>query len=151
MTQYKGESWDKVPSQEVFDEIFRVSKNQIIFGGNYFKLPPTRGIICWDKRQSAPNFSQWEMAWTSFDKPAKLYSSTFMFDKSHPTQKPLDLMEWIISNWTQEGDTILDPFMGSGTTLVAAHNTRNVTGIEISPEYVKIAQDRLSALSEPLF
>ena len=135
MVQYKGEKWDKIPTQEVFDEIFRISKNQIIFGGNYFRLLPTRGIICWDKVQYAPNFSQWEMAWTSYEKPAKIFRHSFMFDKHHPTMKPTELMEWCM-DYAGETQTILDPFMGSGTTLVAAKQlNRNATGIEISEKY----------------
>lgn len=144
MVKYKGEGWDKIPEKAYFDEIFRVSKNQIIFGGNYFDLPPTRGVLCWDKGQYAPNFSQWEMAWTSFDIPAKLFRSTFQFNKQHPTQKPNDLMQWCIG-LSDGAQTILDPFMGSGTTLVAAkYLGRSATGIEISEKYCEIARSRLS-------
>ena len=85
------QDWDVAPSKEYFDELFRVSKHQIIWGGNYFDLPPTRGIICWDKCQPWENFSQWEMAWTSFDTPASLFRfDNRTRDKIHPTQKPVD-------------------------------------------------------------
>lgn len=152
MVQYKGEDWDVAPTKEYFDEIFRVSKNQIIFGGNYFDLPPTRGIIAWDKQQFAPNFSQWEMAWTSFDKPAKLFSHSFMFDKHHPTMKPLPLMEWIIENWSEEGGVVLDPFAGSGTTGVACMNlNRNFILIEKEQKYCDIASQRLASTTKRLF
>lgn len=94
----KFEAWDKAPSQEFFNELFRVSKSQIIWGGNYFNLPPTRCVVCWDKVQPWENFSQIEIAWTSFDYPAKL----FRFDnrtgnKIHPTQKPVEVYAWLLS------------------------------------------------------
>ena len=104
-------SWDYAPpGKEYFDELFRVSKNQIIWGGNYFNLPPTRGIVCWDKEQTFLNFSQWEMAWTSFDKPAKLFrfSNRGFFCpekdvKIHPTQKPVALYKWLLANFAGGG------------------------------------------------
>jgi len=97
--------WDfNSPDPEYFKELFRVSKNQIIWGGNYFDLPPTRCIVCWDKMQPWDNFSQWEMAWTSFDKPAPMFkfSNTGGANgetKIHPTQKPVKLYEWLISKF----------------------------------------------------
>ncbi len=152
MVKYKGQKWDKIPSDEIFKEMFRVSKNQIIFGGNYFNLPPTRGIICWDKKQYAPNFSQWEMAWTSFDKPAKIYAHSFMFEKEHPTQKPVELMAWIVKNWATEEEIILDPFAGGGSTLIACKMLkRNYIGCEISKEYCNIAEARIKSISNTLF
>ena len=96
--------WDTQPPKEVFDEIMRVSKNQIIWGGNYFELPPTRGIICWDKCQPWDNFSQIEMAWTSFDIPAKIFRfDNRTKDKIHPTQKPITLYSWILDNYLLGG------------------------------------------------
>ena len=96
--------WDTKPTQETFDEIMRVSKNQIIWGGNYFQLPPTRGIICWDKCQPWDNFSQIEMAWTSFDLPAKIFRfDNRTKDKIHPTQKPITLYSWILDNYLSGG------------------------------------------------
>ena len=119
--------WDYAPpSQEYFDELFRVSKNQIIWGGNYFHLPPTRGIICWDKMQPWDNFSQVELAWTSFDCPAKLfkYSTTGGANaekKIHPTQKPVALYGWILKTFAKAGDKILDTHLGSGSSRIAAY------------------------------
>lgn len=119
--------WDFAPpSQEYFDELFRVSKNQIIWGGNYFNLPPTRGIICWDKMQPWENFSQVELAWTSFDYPAKLfkYSTTGGANaekKIHPTQKPIALYGWILKTFAKDGDKILDTHLGSGSSRIAAY------------------------------
>ena len=104
-----GCDWDYAPpTKEYFDELFRVSKNQIIWGGNYFNLPPTRGIVCWDKQQPWENFSQWEMAWTSFDCPAKLISLSNSGarndeEKIHPTQKPVKLYEWLLTKFGQGG------------------------------------------------
>ena len=130
--------WDnEIPSQEVFDEVFRVSKNQIIWGGNYFDLPPTRCFICWDKVQPWENFSQVELAWTSFDLPAKL----FRFDnrtggKIHPTQKPTDLYVWLLRNFAKKGDKILDPMMGSQSSRIASYMLGyDYYGCEINERY----------------
>ena len=141
----KMSAWDHVPKQEYFWELMRVSKNQIIWGGNHFPLPPTRGIICWDKKQPWPNFSQWEMAWTSFDMPAKI----FRFDnrtkgKIHPTQKPVDLYQWILSTFAKEGDRILDTHLGSGSISLACHDLGyDLEGYEIDEEYFSNALQRL--------
>ena len=137
--------WDKAPSKEYFNELFRISKNQIIWGGNYFDLPPTRGIICWDKKQPFPNFSAWEMAWTSFDKPAKI----FRYDnrrggKIHPTQKPVKLYEWLLIKYAKEGDKILDTHLGSGSLAIACHNLGyDLTACELDKEYYNAAIKRL--------
>lgn len=145
IVKYKGENWDKVPEKEIFDLIFRTSKNQIIWGINYFSLPATRGVLVWDKVQYAPNFSQVEIAYTSFDHPAKIFKKSFMFYKSHPTQKPSELMNWCIQQAPEDTLTILDPFMGSGTTLVAAKELgRKAIGIEIEERYCEMAVRRLS-------
>jgi DNA modification methylase len=125
--------------------LFEISSNQIIWGGNYFPLPPTRGILAWDKQQPWENFSQFEMAWTSFDFPAKIFrfNKSFIKGKQHPTQKPLELMTWCIG-LASNVQTILDPFMGSGTTGIACIRTgRKFIGIEISPEYFEIAKNRI--------
>ena len=113
--------WDnEIPGPDYFAELFRVSKNQIIWGGNYFPLPPTRCIICWDKMQPWDNFSQWEMAWTSFDKPAKMYriSNTGGANaetKIHPTQKPIALYDLIYRDFVDDSMRILDTHLGSGS------------------------------------
>lgn len=113
--------WDISPTEEYFLELFRASKQQIIWGGNYFPLPPTRCIICWDKVQPWENFSQIEYAWTSFDYPAKL----FRFDnrtggKIHPTEKPIALYKWLLTNFAKQGDKIFDSHLGSGSSRIAA-------------------------------
>ena len=94
--------WDKAPRKEFFDELKRVSQNQIIWGGNYFDLPPTRCFVCWDKVQPWPNFSQAEYAWTSFDFPAKLFKfDNRTGDKIHPTQKPVELYAYLLEQFAQ--------------------------------------------------
>lgn len=163
--KFQGD-WDSsIPSKAYFDEIFRVSKQQVIFGGNYMTehLPPKASWFIWDKREGLPErtFADCEMAWVSTGAPARIFR--YQWDgmiqedmknkehKFHPTMKPLELMRWCISRF-KDINTILDPFMGSGSTLVAAKTLKiNCTGIEISPEYVQIAKDRLSAMSDPLF
>lgn len=149
-------SWDIKINKEWFSEIIRISKNQIVFGGNYFChwLPISGHWIFWDKLTGENDFGDGELAWTSFYKPIKKF--TFMWNgmlqgnmankekREHPTQKPLPLMQWLLNNYSIETDIILDPFLGSGTTAVACKNLgRRFIGIEISPEYCKIAEDRL--------
>jgi len=136
-------------------EIFRISKNQVIFGGNYFDLPISKGWIVWDKKCKnnwADNFSDGELAWTSFDRPLKIYRHLWMGliqegkteNKYHPTQKPLQLIEYIVREYSKETDLILDPFLGSGTTAVACERlNRRWIGIEIEPSYVKTARERI--------
>lgn len=137
--------WDEAPDSNYFKELFRVSKNVIIWGGNYFDLPPTRGIICWDKCQPWENFSQWEMAWTSFNSPAAL----FKFDnrtgnKIHPTQKPVELYKWLLTRYAKQGDKILDTHIGSGSIAIACHDYGySLTGCELDKEYFELAMDRL--------
>ena len=139
--------WDTAPSKEYFDELFRVSVEQIIWGGNYFDLPPTRCVICWDKCQPWESFSQWEMAWTSFGKPAAL----FKFDnrtggKIHPTQKPIALYEWLLTHYAKPGDKILDTHVGSASSLIACHKLGyDFIGFEIDKDYWQAATDRLEA------
>ena len=98
------QEWDKAPSQDFFDELFRVCENVIIWGGNYFNLPPCRCFICWDKVQPWENFSQVEYAWTSFDHPAKLFRfDNRTGDKIHPTQKPVELYGYTLSQFAKVG------------------------------------------------
>ena len=137
-------------------ECFRLSTNQIIFGGNYLDLPISKGWIVWDKKcrnDWDDNFSDGELAWTSFDKVLKVYRCLYMGllhphqleKRCHPTQKPLELISWILRNYSTAGDSILDPFLGSGTTCVAAKILgRKSIGIEISEKYCEIAKKRLA-------
>ena len=142
---YEGKGWDEAPDKQYFCELFRVSKNQIIWGGNYFPLPPTRGIICWDKKIFMPTFSRWEMAWTSFDSPAKMFEH-MQTDKTrfHPTQKPIALYEWLLLNYAHKGDKILDTHVGSASSLIACHNLGfQYVGFELDSDYFKAATKRL--------
>ena len=142
-------SWDcEPPSKEYFAELQRVSKNQIIWGGNYFELPPSRGVIVWDKMQPWENFSQIEYAWSSFDRPSALfkYRSTTDKNKIHPTQKPVVLYEWLINRYAKDGDTILDTHAGSASSLIACHRTgHKYVGFEIDEYYYGMAKKRLEA------
>lgn len=141
-------SWDIAPDQSYFDELFRVSKNQIIWGGNYFNLPPTRGIAIWDKRQPWDNFSQVELAWTSFDMPAKLFSMSNTGGKNHikkihPTQKPIELYKWLLTKYAKEGDKILDTHLGSGSIAIACYDYGyELTACELKKDYYNDAIER---------
>jgi site-specific DNA-methyltransferase (adenine-specific) len=142
----KFKNWDIQPEQSYFNELFRVSKNQIIFGGNYFNLPPTRCIIVWDKCQCWENFSQVEIAWTSFNKPAKLFKKNNKIKgKIHPTQKPIELYEYILSKFSKPGDLILDTHLGSGSSRIACFNGKfNFIGYEIDLEYFDLQEKRFN-------
>ena len=142
--------WDSAPPpQEYFTELFRVSKNQVIWGGNYFQLPPTRCVLCWDKKQPWPNFSQFELAWTSFDRPAKIFRmANTMAGKIHPTQKPVELYAWIYSEFAKPGDKILDTHLGSGSSRIAAYDAGlDFVGYEIDEEYFRKQEERFAAHS----
>ena len=139
-------SWDcEIPPEEYFRELRRVSQNQIIWGGNYFPLPPTRCVIVWDKVQPWENFSQVEIAWTSFDKPASLFRMNNCYSgKIHPTQKPVQLYCWLLDKYAKEGDRILDTHVGSASSLVACQRMGfEYTGFEIDEFYYREAAARL--------
>ena len=116
-----NKDWDKAPNHEYFDLLQNVSYNQIIWGGNYFDLPPTRCFIVWDKRISEDfSLAMAELAWTNFDKLAKIYRlSVPKNGKQHPTQKPVQLYKWLLTNYAKEGDTILDTHGGSMSIAIA--------------------------------
>lgn len=142
----KSEWDDAIPDNEIFNEIKRISNHQVIWGGNYFPLPPNRGFLIWDKKQSEKFSSAMaEMAWTSRDAPAKIFRKhASSFPKFHPTTKPVDLLEWCIS-FFKDVEIVYDPFMGSGSTAVACQNLGiNFIGSEISKEYCEIAESRLA-------
>jgi DNA modification methylase len=147
----KYDKWDdRKPNKEIFDEIFRISKNQIICGGNYFELPLTGGWLVWDKKVTMTSLSKCELFWTSFLGHIEIkhylwagYRKELPEERYHTTQKPLEIMKWCLS-FLPEAKIILDPFLGSGTTAVAAkHLKRNFIGIEISEKYCEIARQRL--------
>ena len=152
-----NDNWDsKIPNKEVFDEILRVSKKVIIFGGNYFAhlLPPSKCWIFWDKKGDIVfknPFADGELIYTNFTKPVKkivFKQQGFITDSKdkrvHPTQKPSELMEILINEYTKEDDIILDCFMGSGSTGVACMNTnRKFIGIELDNNYFNKAKERI--------
>jgi site-specific DNA-methyltransferase (adenine-specific) len=144
--KFKKQEWDDSPmSQECLDEIRRISKEQIIWGGNYFNLPPSQGFLIWDKVQPFDfSSAMCEQAWCSKQMPAKMFRYRVTgFEKVHPTQKPEPLMIWCVE-FLPQGATILDPFMGSGTTGVACVKTgRNFIGFELDPQYFAIAEKRI--------
>lgn len=136
---------DSVPSDRAFELFREISDAQIIWGGNYFNLPPSQGFLVWDKVQPEDfSLAQVEQAWCSEASPAKLYRRRVIgYKKHHPTQKPVDLMRWCLG-FLPDADTILDPFMGSGTTGVAcAKMGRKFIGIELDPGYFEIACKRI--------
>lgn len=144
-------TWDdNIPEEDYFNALFRVSKNQIIWGGNYFYLPPTKCFLIWDKRQPENiSFASCEFAWTSFNSVAKtFYMSPMNTDKNriHPTQKPVALYDWILSRYAKPGYKILDTHVGSASSLIACHkNGYKYVGFELDPYYYKLAKQRLDA------
>lgn len=147
-------NWDnEIPPQEYFDELFRISKNQIIWGGNYFPLPPTKHFIFWDKMNpEGLSFSDGEMAWTSFNKAIRKWSRRNAIDgKIHPTQKPIELYDWIIRNYAQPNQKIIDTHFGSGSIALAVDKANrldkmnlHLTACEIDKEYIDKAIKRIS-------
>ena len=141
--------WDVAPTKEYFNELARISKNQIIWGGNYFNLPPTRCFLIWRKLTISENFSMamCEYAWTSFNDNAKIFECAPQGNKEkrfHPTQKPIALYHWIISRYAKDGDKILDTHAGSGSCLIAAHDTgHEFMGFELDKYYYDKATERM--------
>jgi len=150
--QQEKKQWDNaIPNKEYFNELKRVSKNQIIWGGNYFieYLQNTRCFICWDKKQSE-NFSlaMCEMAWTSFNETAKCFYlrvvGADITKRIHPTQKPVALYKWLLQNYAKEGDKILDTHMGSGSIAIACHYMGfDLTACELDKEYYEQAMQKI--------
>ncbi len=143
-------TWDDAtPDESYFQELFRVSQNQIIFGGNYFDLPPTRGFLIWDKGESlyGRSFAECEYAWTSFDASARIFRHTPVDPaRIHPTQKPVALYSWLLRLFAQRGDKIIDTHAGSASSLVACHKSGlEFVGFEIDADHYAPAQERLDA------
>ena len=140
-------NWDnKRPSNEYFKELKRVSKNQIIWGGNYFSdlLPASRCWLYWQKNMGG-DFADGELAFTSFDKVLKQYTKrSETFNRIHPTQKPVKLYEWILQNYAKENDKILDTHLGSGSIAIACHNMKfDLTACELDKDYYNSAMKRI--------
>ena len=140
-----AEKWDVKPNKDYFDELFRISKNQIIWGGNYFELPPCRCFVCWDKVQPWENFSQVEMAWTSFNKPAKIFRcDNRNKGKIHPTEKPVALYAYLLRTFAKEGDRVFDSHFGSLSIGLACHDLGfQLDACELDKEYYEKALKRL--------
>ena len=150
----KINKWDIKPTQEYFDELFRVSKNQIIWGANNFTLPNTEYFIIWDKEQTVDNFASAEYAWTNCKMPAKVFRYSIHKvmqerkqdgGKIHPTQKPIALYKWLLKNYAKKGDKILDTHVGSASSLIACYQMNfDFIGFEIDKEYFEKAQKRIA-------
>jgi site-specific DNA-methyltransferase (adenine-specific) len=147
--KWVAKDWDsETPSKEYFKELFRVSKNQIIWGGNYFDLPPCGKFIIWDKEiTKGLSFSDCEYAWTSYKGANKIFRYSVYRNKSekfHPTQKPPSLYDYCLMNYAKEGDKILDTHLGSGSIAIACHNLGyDLTGYELDKDYYEAASKRL--------
>jgi len=152
-------NWDIKPEPKYFKELFRVSKNQIIFGGNYFDLPPTRGIIAWIKPEqykgNHPFFSHFEYIWTSFKKPAKVFEHTTLeigVPRIHSTQKPVALYKWLLQNYAKKDDKILDTHGGSMSIAVACWDAGfDLTACELDKDYYDDAIERIERHKQQLF
>jgi site-specific DNA-methyltransferase (adenine-specific) len=151
---YKKKNWDSsIPKKEYFEELLRVSKHCIIWGGNYFTshLPPSGHWIIWDKMVSMPTFSKGEMAWANIKNSLDIFSFLWAgyrkgeeCNRIHPTQKPVALYTWLLDKYAQKGWKILDTHLGSGSSAIAAHNMGyDFVGYELDNEYFLAAQNRL--------
>jgi site-specific DNA-methyltransferase (adenine-specific) len=145
-TKNGKKKWDtSIPEKQYFNELKRVSKNSIVWGGNYFPelwLNGCKGFIFWFKHQPVDNFAKGELAWTSFNKPAQCFDFMYYgnlnrdFVQLHPTQKPVALYKWILDKYAKEGDKILDTHLGSMSIAIACHDYGfELTGCELDPEY----------------
>jgi site-specific DNA-methyltransferase (adenine-specific) len=153
---YRDNDWDKVrPTKEYFDELKRISKNQIVWGGNYFTdlLEPARCYIVWDKKTGDNSYADCELAWTSFDTAVRKYKWRWwgllqedMKNKQkriHPTEKPVQLYKWLLENYAESGSKIIDTHLGSGSIAIACDELGfDLTGIEICKEYFDKANKR---------
>ena len=147
----EGLNWDKKPTKEYWDELFRVSKNRIVWGANNFKMPPSEYFCIWNKKQTVDNFASCEYAYVSMGlkKPAKIFDFGIHkhnhVTKIHPTQKPIKLYEWLLMNYAKEGDKILDTHLGSGSIAIACHNLGyDLTACELDKDYFESAIKRIN-------
>ncbi len=154
VNKYGDESrvWNNTkPTQEYFNELFRVSKSQIIWGANNFELPTSEYFIIWDKVNPENfSFAMCEMAWTNCKKPAKIFKfNSIQNDRMHPTQKPVKLYEWLLNNYAKQGYKILDTHVGSASSLIACHNLGfQYVGFELDKEYYEQSLKRLETVKK---
>jgi len=149
-TQWEKKKWDKnIPESEYFIELLRVSKNQIVWGGNYMTdyLPPKMCWLVWDKGQRDFSLADGEMAWTSFDKAMRIKTihraTANQESKIHPTQKPVQLYDWLFNQFASEGQKILDTHLGSQSSRISANkNKLHFTGFELDPDYFRDGNKR---------
>lgn len=141
--------WNIKPDNSYFVELSRVSRHQIIWGGNYFGLPAHKHFIIWDKKQPAENFARCEFAWSSMEKNASVFEYAYYGninsdpDRFHPTQKPVALYKWLLKNYAKPGDRILDTHLGSGSSRIAAYDMGfDFTGFEIDKDYFEAQEKR---------
>lgn len=144
-------AWDDTPPDgHYWDELFRISQNQIIWGMNYYFLPPCKHFIVWNKKQpDGVTFAQAELAWTSFSGTSKIVtlSSNRQKNRIHPTQKPIALYTWLLQRYAKPGDKILDTHVGSASSLIACYEMGfDYVGFELDPDYFKAATERLEAV-----
>jgi site-specific DNA-methyltransferase (adenine-specific) len=151
---HKKKNWDKeIPTADYFNELFRVSKNQIVWGGNYFfdYLGSTRCCLTWDKLDYNSDFAAFEMAWTSFNKNCKTFQRARSAEgdsngKIHPTQKPIKLYEWLLTNYAKTNDKILDTHCGSGSIAIACNNLGfELTACELDKDYFDASVKRITS------
>ena len=153
MLDIRRSNWDdNLPCVIYWEQLFRISKNQIVWKGNYFGLPKHRTFIIWDKMTYVPTMSQVEQAWTSFDSPARLVKiNSNQKDRIHPTQKPVALYKWLLNNYAKQGDKILDTHLGSGSSRIAAFDMGfDFTGYELDKEYFDAQEKRFKDFTAQL-
>ena len=158
--KYIKKDWDnQIPNAAYWHELKRVSKNQIVFGANYFVeyLNNSKGWFFWNKKNACPSFSDGEFVYTSFNKVAKMFTLSSVFDcnsgidRFHPTQKPIKLYDWIFKNYASPNDKILDTHLGSGSSRIAAHKAKlDFVGCELDKEYFDAQEKRFKDFSSQL-
>lgn len=151
--EWDYKEWDaQMPNADYFRELKRVSKEQVIWGGNYYELPPTRCWLVWDKGQRDFSFADGELAWTSFDKSMRIFEyargkalNNANGDKIHPTQKPVALYDWIFKNYAKDGMKILDTHLGSGSSRISAYKAGlDFWGYELDKDYFDAQEKRFN-------
>ena len=155
--KWKPKDWDRnTPDFKYFYELFRISNNQIIWGGNYFELPPCKNYIIWDKEiPEGLSFADCEMAWTSFNNAPKMFRYSAYLNKAekfHPTQKPVKLYDWIYTKYLPKGGKVIDTHLGSGSNRIAADKAGNIDffGFELDKDYFKAQEKRWAEYKKQL-